>query len=219
MDRTERFLQDRPAAQRPGRGARQRLPGRPRHLARHLQARPRIHARAGSTRPSSGTAKAGGYRYGQPDALAPSFALPGLWFNPGEVHALLTMQHLLSNLEPGLLAGHIKPLQARLKALLESRDHSAEEVENRFRIVHAARRQVATTYFEVIASATLSRKRPQDPPLQPPDRGRVGARRFPPCSWSTTATTGMWTPGATCAKVSAASPSTPSATPKWWKER
>ncbi|MDP2829834.1 MAG: YafY family protein [Sulfuricellaceae bacterium] len=102
---------------------------------------------------------AGGYRYGQPDALAPSFALPGIWFNPGEVHALLTMQHLLSNLEPGLLAGHIKPLQARLKALLESRDHSAEEVETRFRIVHAARRQVATTHFELIASATLSRKR------------------------------------------------------------
>jgi len=101
---------------------------------------------------------AGGYRYGQPDALAPTYALPGLWFNSGEVHALLTMQHLLSNLEPGLLAGHIKPLQARLKALLESRDHSAEEVETRFRIVHAARRQVTTQYFEVIASATLGRK-------------------------------------------------------------
>lgn len=101
----------------------------------------------------------GGYRYGQPDSCAPAFSLPGLWFNSGEVHALLTMQHLLSNLEPGLLAGHIRPLQSRLKALLASRDHSAEEVENRFRIVHAARRQVATRYFEVIASATLSRKR------------------------------------------------------------
>jgi predicted DNA-binding transcriptional regulator YafY len=102
---------------------------------------------------------AGGYRYGEPNALMPTFALPGLWFSPGEVHALLTMQHLLSNLEPGLLEGHIKPLQARLKALLESRDHSAKEVETRFRIVHAARRQVATTHFELIASATLSRKR------------------------------------------------------------
>ena len=102
---------------------------------------------------------AGGYRYTQPDPLAPTFALPGLWFNSGEVHALITMQQLLSNLEPGLLAGHIKPLQARLNALLESQDHSAAEVETRFRIVHAARRQVTHQYFELVATATLSRKR------------------------------------------------------------
>lgn len=101
----------------------------------------------------------GGYRYIQPDPMAPTFALPGLWFNSGEVHALLTMQQLLSNLEPGLLAGHIKPLQARLNALLESQDHSAAEVETRFRIVHAARRKVTHQYFEVVASATLGRKR------------------------------------------------------------
>ena len=101
---------------------------------------------------------AGGYRYTQPDPLAPTFALPGLWFNSGEVHALITMQQLLSNLEPGLLAGHIKPLQARLNALLESQDHSAAEVETRFRIVHAARRQVTHQYFELVATATLSRK-------------------------------------------------------------
>jgi predicted DNA-binding transcriptional regulator YafY len=69
------------------------------------------------------------------------------------------MQQLLSNLEPGLLAGHIKPLQARLNALLESYDHSAAEVETRFRIVHAARRKVTSQYFEVVASATLGRKR------------------------------------------------------------
>ena len=100
-----------------------------------------------------------GYRYIQPDPLAPTFALPGLWFNSGEVHALLTMQQLLSNLESGLLAGHIKPLQARLNALLESQDHSAAEVETRFRIVHAARRKVTHQYFEVVASATLGRKR------------------------------------------------------------
>jgi len=102
---------------------------------------------------------AGGYRYSQPDPLAPTFALPGLWFNSGEVHALITMQQLLSNLEPGLLAGHIKPLQARLNALLESQDHSAAEVETRIRIVHAARRQVTHQYFEIVASATLRRKR------------------------------------------------------------
>jgi len=102
---------------------------------------------------------AGGYRYIQADPLAPKFALPSLWFNSGEIHALLTTQQLLLNLEPGLLAGHIKPFQARLNALLESQDHSAAEVETRFRIVHAARRQEIHQYFEIVASATLSRKR------------------------------------------------------------
>lgn len=115
--------------------------------------RDRLHA------PIQWDRDASGYRYIQPDPLAPTFALPGLWFNSGEVHALITMQQLLSTLEPGLLAGHIKPLQARLKALLESQDHSAAEVETRFRIVHAARRQVTHQYFELVASATLERKR------------------------------------------------------------
>ena len=102
---------------------------------------------------------AGGYRFVQPNPMSPAYSLPGLWFNAGEVHALLTMQQLLSNLEPGLLAGHIQPLQTRLKALLGSADHSAEEVEKRFRIVHAAKRHVATQFFEVVATATLRRLR------------------------------------------------------------
>lgn len=101
---------------------------------------------------------AGGYRFIQSSKGSPAYALPGLWFNAGEVHALLSMQHLLSNLDAGMLSGHIKPLQARLKALLGSTDHSAEEVEKRLRIVHATKRTVSSKYFETIATATLSRR-------------------------------------------------------------
>ncbi|HUW26198.1 MAG TPA: YafY family protein [Gallionella sp.] len=100
----------------------------------------------------------GAYRFDQPDRHAPSYALPGLWFNASEVHALLSMQHLLSNLDAGMLASQIKPLQARLKALLGSTDHTAEEVEKRLRIVQAAKRTVSSKFFETIASATLGRK-------------------------------------------------------------
>lgn len=100
----------------------------------------------------------GGYRFVQSDKNAPTYALPGLWFNASEVHALLSMQHLLSNLDAGMLASQIKPLQARLKALLGSADHTAEEVEKRLRIVQATKRTVSSKYFEVIATATLSRK-------------------------------------------------------------
>ena len=64
---------------------------------------------------------AGGYRF---DKVAPSvggqYELPGLWFNSSEVHALLTMQHLLANVDPGgILTPHIQPLMARLNALLQ----------------------------------------------------------------------------------------------------
>lgn len=100
----------------------------------------------------------GGYRYAEP-AGGPTFALPGLWFNASEAHALLMMQQLLADLQPGLLGAQVAPLQARLRALLGSADHSAEEVERRVRIVTAARRRIAVRHFEAVASATLRRRR------------------------------------------------------------
>ena len=39
----------------------------------------------------------GGYRYAEP-AGGPAFALPGLWFNASEAHALLMMQQLLQSM-------------------------------------------------------------------------------------------------------------------------
>ena len=102
---------------------------------------------------------AGGYSFVHSNQNAPAYALPGLWFNASEVHALLSMQHMLSNLDAGMLSGHIKPLQARLTALLGSADHSAEEVEKRLRIFKATKRTVSSKYFETIATATLSRRR------------------------------------------------------------
>lgn len=100
---------------------------------------------------------AGGYRYDKP-AEGPAFALPGLWFNASEAHALLMMQQLLSELQPDLLGPHIAPLQARLRALINTGKHSAEEIEHRFRLVHAARRKTRIPLFGLIASATLDRQ-------------------------------------------------------------
>ena len=102
---------------------------------------------------------AGGYRYtsNQPDGR--SSTLPGLWFNASEVHAILTMQHLLANLGNGLLSTHIFPLQTRLKALLGSADHSAEEIGKRIKLEHATRRTLPLQCFETIATATLCRKK------------------------------------------------------------
>jgi len=100
-----------------------------------------------------------GYRYvaAGPDALR--YELPGLWFNASEIRALLTMQHLLAGLQPGLLEPHVKPLLARLRALLGSGEHSAAEVERRIRILHLGARAVQLPHFEHVANAVLDRKR------------------------------------------------------------
>lgn len=102
---------------------------------------------------------AGGYHFATPDRLAPRYELPGLWFNASEIHALLTMQHLLEEVQPGLLGPHIAPLLARLTTLLGSRDDVPEEVSRRIRILHAAKRRMDLQYFEVLASALLKRQR------------------------------------------------------------
>ncbi|MDP2784595.1 MAG: YafY family protein [Sulfurimicrobium sp.] len=102
---------------------------------------------------------AGGYRFGKADARAPKYELPGLWFNASEIHALLTMQQLLANLQPGLLEPHIQPLLARLNLLLESGDHAADEVRKRIKILHAAARKTSLEHFETVSHALLKRQR------------------------------------------------------------
>jgi len=87
------------------------------------------------------------------------YALPGLWFNASEVHALLTMEHLLSSLQPGLLEPHIEPLRSRIRRLLDSGDHPAEEVTRRIRVLHMAARQADSEIFGVISHALLRRHR------------------------------------------------------------
>ena len=100
--------------------------------------------------------EAAGYRF---DPRAGLKELPGLWFSAAEIYALLTMQHLLRNLEPGLLGPHIQPLLARLSTAMGSSDHPAEAVQKRIRILHAARRALPLEHFQAAARALLERKR------------------------------------------------------------
>lgn len=86
--------------------------------------------------------------------------LPGLWFSASEIHALLTMQHLLANLDPGgLLASHIEPLAQRLNALLGGSDGTAEQIRRRILIVGLGKRAMKLEHFERVGSALLRRKR------------------------------------------------------------
>ncbi len=104
--------------------------------------------------------EAGGYCFAGPERGAAQYELPGLWFSAQEVHALLTMQHLLMGLDSGgLLGPHIQPLLARLKALLGTADNATDEIHKRIRILGMAARRVALDHFAAVGSALLRRKR------------------------------------------------------------
>ncbi|MBX9849629.1 MAG: WYL domain-containing protein [Rhodocyclaceae bacterium] len=106
--------------------------------------------------------EAAGYRFDVPDRYAPKHQLPGLWFNASEIHALLMMQQLLEEVQPGLLGPHIAPLQTRLQSLLGSasdQNDAPAEIARRVRILHAQKRKSELHHFEVIASTLLKRKR------------------------------------------------------------
>lgn len=105
--------------------------------------------------------EAGGYRIAPNRGGSARVEFPGLWFNAPEAAALLTMHHLLSNLQPGILRRHIEPLRERLRALLESADHSYREISRRVRILHLGRRAPQPKFFEIAASALLNRRRLQ----------------------------------------------------------
>lgn len=97
-----------------------------------------------------------GYKYERsPESGKQS--LPGLWFNSSEAYALLMMQALLADMQPGLLGSHVEPLKARLRALIESGQHPAADVESRVRLLNTATRPVPDKHFEVVATALLRR--------------------------------------------------------------
>jgi len=88
------------------------------------------------------------------------FSLPGLWFNEGEVFALMTMQHLLSSLDQGGLIGpHIAPLMARLDAIIGRGDASAAEVRKRIRLLTFGSRRMPLAHFSMVGSALFRRRR------------------------------------------------------------
>lgn len=85
--------------------------------------------------------------------------LPGLWFSQEEILALVTIQHLLEQLEPGLLRSRLRPLRARLTQLMDKHGLTSQDVAKRIRLVHAGKRKVVAKSFELVAAATMAGKR------------------------------------------------------------
>jgi predicted DNA-binding transcriptional regulator YafY len=101
----------------------------------------------------------GGYRLA-PQEPGSRYALPGLWFSPAEIHALLTLQHLVSNLRAGsIIAPRIGAVADRLRAALGGAEHPEDELRRRVRILGMATREMASEHFERVGLALLKRRR------------------------------------------------------------
>ena len=98
----------------------------------------------------------GGYRL---DNQGGASSLPGVYFSKEELLALLTIQSMLDTLEPGLLGSKLRPLRARLDAMLTKQGLDPEELARRVRLVHAGKRLLEMAHFETVAKATIERKR------------------------------------------------------------
>jgi predicted DNA-binding transcriptional regulator YafY len=98
----------------------------------------------------------GGYRIEINDTRQ---ELPGLWFSQDEILGLLTIQNMIEQMEPGLLGPKLKPLQDRLDEMLKVQGLTAETLAQRVRLVHAGKRRLKLKCFELIAKATLERKK------------------------------------------------------------
>lgn len=103
----------------------------------------------------------GGWKLDKAAALVGTqFELPGLWLTAEEIHALLTMQHLLANLDAGgLLGPHIEPLMRRLGKLLGAGTRATEEVAKRIRVQTVGARRIHLPHFQSVGSALLLRQR------------------------------------------------------------
>ncbi|MBE0486944.1 hypothetical protein [Marinobacter sp.] len=87
---------------------------------------------------------------------APVFELPGFWMNPAELYALLACEHVLENVQPGLIANRLAPLRVKIRDLLGESGHDAETISDRIRIQPIQTRSAEHQIFDPVAEATFA---------------------------------------------------------------
>ncbi|MEM7254383.1 MAG: WYL domain-containing protein [Pseudomonadota bacterium] len=104
-------------------------------------------------------AAARGYRFGQDESSPVSYSLPGMWLNSAELHALLAMRKMLSNVQPPMLGRLVDPLIERVRALIENDDALRAEADTRIEVIVHGARAVEGPHFEAVCRALLERQR------------------------------------------------------------
>ncbi len=99
-------------------------------------------------------AERNGYFYDQSEGM---YELPGLWFNASELHALLSVQQLLAEVQPGLFDPLLRPLNKRIDGLLDLQHAGSDGLTARIRVLQAAGRQGGVC-FPTVAGALAQRR-------------------------------------------------------------
>jgi len=97
----------------------------------------------------------GGYKLVKTDSRT---ELPGLWLSQDEVLALMTIQNMISTLEPGLLGSKLQPLKQRLEQMLSTEGLSSKTLTERIRLLHAGKRKLELKSFKMVSQATIERR-------------------------------------------------------------
>jgi len=87
-----------------------------------------------------------------------AFELPGVWFSPEELHAMLTIQQLTANLSGGFFDDNIKLIHDKAEALLDSHLSSRKEI-HRIRVLGTGARSKTLPMFSIAAHAVIHRQR------------------------------------------------------------
>jgi predicted DNA-binding transcriptional regulator YafY len=78
-----------------------------------------------------------------------AFELPGLWFSPDELFALMTAQQLLESAEPGLVGKILEPLKQKIERLLDAETFGAAHLRPKLRLMRVAGRGTGQHFSEV----------------------------------------------------------------------
>lgn len=99
--------------------------------------------------------QANGWRYDEEGEQA--YQLPGLWFNAQELSALLLIQQLISELQPGFLDTHLHAFKQRVEELLSLQQLGSGDVKQRVKLLGVGVRQ-GSDAFAKVAEALLQRR-------------------------------------------------------------
>ncbi len=89
----------------------------------------------------------------------PADELPGFWFKPSELQALLTARELLREIEPGILSAQLEPIATRLETLLAQRGIDRHAICKRVRLIAIGARPHPSAGFASVVHALLERRR------------------------------------------------------------
>lgn len=87
------------------------------------------------------------------------YELPGLWFSPDELYALMVSWQLLSELQPGLASRYIEPARDRIADILRRQGGAGEDIARRIRILQLASRPADLQRFQQLSRALFERQR------------------------------------------------------------